>query len=317
MSIKKMRPVLLATTFALAGCGGGGGSYVSSTPPAPVTPTPTPTPTPAPTPTPTPTPTSYSAVLVFPNVTSSTQFATLGYEAKQETKGQTLTGGGFSVRYDAAANNYVFDLPAPEPGVFMSENTPDRYQAGKLTDPANPGQLQPMYMQVMRPGPADTLLPGFQYTTWGYYTTNQSIGYFAFGLPTPGSGVPLTGNAAYTAYALGQDAYFDPVDGIAKLQFNFGAGTLSGTFEAWDAEYDRGVFPLGNFTFTNTVVGAGSNLGQFSGDLTSSAGFQPGSFNGLLTGPNAEELMARWSFPAQYSTGAGITYFGIWVGKKD
>jgi hypothetical protein len=27
--------------------------------------------------------------------------------------------------------------------------------------------------------------------------------------------------------------------------------------------------------------------------------------------------MARWSFPAQYSTGEGITYFGIWVGKKD
>jgi hypothetical protein len=40
-----------------------------------------------------------------------------------------------------------------------------------------------------------------------------------------------------------------------------------------------------------------------------------GTFNGLFTGPSAQELMARWTAPMP---GPNTTQqmFGVWVGKK-
>ena len=72
---------------------------------------------------------------------------------------------------------------------------------------------------------------------------------------------------------------------------------------------------LGTYTFVNTVFGVGHTT--FSGDL-SHVGFSTlGSFNGLFTGPAAQELMARWSAPYENpDTHAMQEMFGIWVGKK-
>jgi len=131
-------------------------------------------------------------------------------------------------------------------------------------------------------------------------------------LATPQSAVPVTGSAIYTATAFGYGGAY--IDGKATLQFDFGAGSLSGSFDAWDAEYDSGVISYGHFTLANTVVGSGSSRGQFSGELTDSSSGQHGSFGGLFTGPSAEELMARWT--ASYPNSDRIMY-GIWVGKKN
>ena len=290
--------VLLAATFARASCGGGGGGIASggSTPP-PITPPPPP-----------PT-TSYEPAIILPNVTSSTQFTAQGYEGKffGTTEG-SLNGSGFSVSYDAAAKNYVMQVPVSLPGVFKSTDPGDIVISGKLTDPSNAGQLQPIGIGVSR--------SNFNYSAWAFYQeqlADQTVsGWMAFGVPAPQSAIPIAGSAAYTAEAHGYGGAY--IDGRANLQFNFGAGTLSGTFDAWDAEYDPGVLSYGHFDLINTVVGSGQSSGQFSGKLSGGTGTQHGSFDGMFTGPNAEELIARWN--ATYPNSDNIMY-GVWVGKKD
>ena len=306
MTVTKFRPILLATAIALSGCGGGGGGGVASIPPPPVAPTPTPpSPPPSPPPTPTPPPT-FAPAIIFPTVTTSTQFATVGYQGKfDRTTSASLTGSGFSVSYDAAANNYVIDVPASQPGVFEYSNKEGSLFSGKLTDPANPGQFQSISLGVSR--------SQFDYTAWAYYQKEDSTaGWMAFGTPTAQAEVPVTGTASYTAEAHGYGGAY--IDGQAKLQFNFGAGALSGTLDLWDAEWDPGERSYGHFTMANTALGSGQNLGQFSGDLADGANSRRGSLNGQLTGPNARELMARWT--ASYPNSENVMY-GILVGKKD
>jgi len=240
-------------------------------------------------------------------VTGSTQFATLGYEGKFfGTTAASLTGSGFSVSYDATSKTYVMDLPAFQAGVFESDNPSDWTNwTGNLTDPSNPGKLQPFVVGAGR--------GNLDYTAWAFYQQPDGpAGWLAFGLATPQSAVPVTGSATYTATAYGYGGAY--IEGKATLQFDFGASTLAGKLDVWDAEWDPGQFSYGHFTFTETVVGTGSSLGQFSGELLDSTTNQHGSFEGMFTGPNAQELMARWT--ATYPNPGQVMY-GVWVGKKD
>lgn len=290
MSLRSKAP-LLALVLLLAGCGGGGGGSVSSTSPPPVTPPPIPA--------------GYTPVIFFPNVTSSTQFATLGYQGPfASATAASLIGSGFSVSYDAAANNYVFDVPASQPGVYVSADPSSNIIQGRLTDPSNPGQLQPIGFAASR--------SGFEYTAWAGYQLDSTTGLMVFGTATPQSGVPITGSATYTALARGYGV--GNVEGQATLQFNFGAGTLAGNLDVWDPEFNPGEVSFGHFAFTNTVVGIGSNSGKFSGELSDITSGQQGSFDGMLTGPNAEELMARWTAT---SLNPDNIMYGILVGKKN
>ena len=88
---------------------------------------------------------------------------------------------------------------------------------------------------------------------------------------------------------------------------------MSGSFDPRDGDWG---WSLGHFDFVNTVFGVGQTT--FSGELSGGTAAQNGSFTGLFTGPNAQELMARWSFPHHFSgSGADTVYSGIWVGKKN
>jgi hypothetical protein len=247
--------------------------------------------------------------IIFPNVTSSTQFATLGYEGKFfGTVAGSLNGSGISVSYDAAANHYVMQVPVSLPGVLESADFPGSFFSAKLTEPSNPNQFQPIGFGVGR--------SDFDYSAWASYQeplADQTVsGWMAFGVPTPQSAVPVTGSAAYTAEAHGYGGAY--IDGKATLQFDFGAGKLAGGLDLWDAEYDPGVMSYGHFDFVNTVVGSGQALGQYSGELARGTSTQHGSFNGMFTGPNAEELIGRWTAP--YPNSDNIMY-GVWVGKKN
>ena len=71
---------------------------------------------------------------------------------------------------------------------------------------------------------------------------------------------------------------------------------------------------LGRYDFLNTVYGSGSTT--FSGQLSKLGIAQFGAFDGQFTGPNAQELMARWSAPyIDPVTSQVSTMFGVWVGK--
>ena len=306
MSRSLIRTMLLAgATFSLAACGGGGGSGGGSGLVS--------TPTPPPPPTPTP----YNLVKIFPDVTISTDFAVLGLEASAyNLPASSLTKTGFSVRYDAASSAYVLDFPSTQPGSFHAFDSNSRFWNGSLTDPSTVGGIQPIVVDVFKPSPAN---PDFQlsYTTFAQYSYDSSpFGVVAFGTPTPGSAVPSTGSATYNAYVAGttnDSVYY--IRGSATLNFNFGAGTLSGQFNPLLYDLTGGALSLGQYNFQNTVFGVGSTA--FSGGLRHSSNNLTGMFDGLFTGPNAQELMARWT--ASYvnpDTQKNGEMFGVWVGKR-
>jgi hypothetical protein len=310
----KRKALMLATSaalaFSLAGCGGGGGdSHVDTIPPPPSPPTPPPPPTPTPA----------TAVIIFPDVTSSTQFATLGYEAASSSKSPgSLVGSGFSVSYDASAKAYTIDVPSAEPGKFVSSTSNDSFWEGDLGDPDS------LRMNVLKPSPTNPAVK-LSYTTFASYgdiicpwdcQTTYPYGFVAFGSATPSGAVPVSGNATYSANVAGiaADVGYFYADGSATLDFNFGAGTLGGHMDAQITDgYTK--WDLGRYDFVNTVFGVGST--SFSGELSHSGTSSLGAFNGIFTGPSAQELMARWSAPYLIPvTNDWSTMFGVWVGKK-
>lgn len=222
----------------------------------------------------------------------------------------SLTIDGVSVKFDAASNSYIIGLPGQPPGAYTSSGAIQ----GTLFDNVSVGtsagspSIQFAYTAL---GVAD-----------GYYTS--ALSFFAFGSATPASGIPLSGSATYDAAVAGATLDFDPshfpsrtIGGTATLQFDFGAGTLTGHFDpilnvSWPSSSTTN---LGSYTFVNTVYGAGST--GFSGNLSISGASGLGAFGGQFTGPAAQELMARWTAPYLIpGTQQWSQMFGVWVGKK-
>jgi len=296
-----------ALSLALAACGGGGGGVAS-------TPTPTPSPSPTPTPAPTPTPTPAASPAVFAGVTTATDFPTLGYEGTSGTDGSRVTTGrGFSIRYDASAKEYVFDLPGWEPGTLDVYQSGDRYWNALLA--GQPTGTKEVYIDVFRPGPQNWDFE-LTFTSFAqYYDAGSTVGVVAFGLPTASSAVPVAGTASYNAFAAATGAPSYIIRGSAVLHFDFGAGALSGQFDPYIYDQLLGNSPLGHYDFVNTVYGVGSTT--FSGQLSSAAVTGHGSFEGQFTGPAAEELMARFTAPyIDPFTNKQVDMFGVWVGAK-
>jgi hypothetical protein len=307
--------LIAAATLALGACGGGGGGGgVNSTPPPPITPPPPPPPscTGA---------ACLQPVAIFPAIQTSTNFAALGLEASGLTGSSTsLINSGFAVSYNAEAGVYVIDLPSSAPAGFYQNtaNTPNnRFWNGAIADaPANVF----VDASVFKPQPTNPVIQ-LTYTTYAIYgSTYQGgpFGFVAFGTPTPQGSVPVLGSATYNATVEGATLDTgDYIKGDATLQFNFGAGTLSGHFDPviYDLlAYGDGGLSLGRYDFTNTIYSTGST--SFSGDLVQAGSSGHGSFDGLFTGPGAEELMARWTAPfTNPDTHQSSQMFGVWVGK--
>lgn len=274
--------LLVGAACCLAACGGGGGSgtaeFAAIPPPPP------------------------SFVKIFPNITETTDFATLGYELGA----QAPIGDGFSVRYDAVQQAYIIDTPFFAPGKFG------------VTSENGTSWSSDSFATVLKPSPANPN-SSFEHTTFASYISCSfgcySLGVFAFGTQTPQSQVPTAGTANYDALLNGLDLDSGViVGGTALLQFNFSAGTLSG---ALHPILDPGgtATNLGQYNFVNTVFGVGSQT--FSGDLQHSTVNGLGTFSGLFTGPAAQELMARWRAPYIPQGGtAPSEVFGVLFARK-
>jgi len=254
-------------------------------------------------------------VNIFPSVTTSTQFPTLGYEGSgTNPTAASLTGTGFSVKYDAGSKSYIMDVPASQPGAFQALTSGERYWNGTLGD--GTGGRQPIFVDVFRPGSQNSDL-ALTYTSFGIYEANSGseFGAFAFGIPTPNSAVPLSGSATYSAFVAAKADVDYGISGSASLNFDFGAGTLSGHFDPVIFDLLAGNTSLGHYGFVNTVYSAGSTV--FSGNLSSPGVTGQGSFNGQFTGPAAQELMARFNAPfIDPHSKQQKVMVGVWVGKK-
>lgn len=264
-----------ALAILLAGCGGGGGGSTSlaSTPPPP----------------PPPPPPTSSAVDIFPSPASQ-EFATIG------------VGADIRIRYDSATNKYevmagnlgwgtLLDDPnsAPLPG-----NPNTNFRISGYTDSIFLIRAHHSYSEP------DVR---YLYSNLAAWSGGGQGGYVAFGMATTAGGVPTTGSATYNGFVEGSatDTYFDPLVGAAvaggmegsiNLAFNFGSGSLSGSFSP--VLYLGTKIPLSTVNFTNTVYSTGST--SFSGRFnTNVAGNN--SFSGLFTGPNAQELIGKFALP--------------------
>lgn len=282
-------------TLAACGGGGGGGGGFNSTP--------TPPPPPPP-----------GYIDVFPNITQSTEFAVLGLQADTfDIPASQLVTNGFAVSFDAASGAYVIDLPSKNPGKFFATSEDSRNWHGHIEG----GGFT--VLSVFKPTPTN---PDIQLSHTSFaqyfeydYDDGAPVGFVTFGTATLPAAIPTTGSATYDALVAGLTLDGDArVGGSATLEFNFGAGTLAGHFDPVLLPYSGGSFALGPYTFVNTVHGVGSTT--FSGEFSHSNPLLTGAFNGLFTGPSAQELMARWSADFVHpGTQQAGEMFGIWVGK--
>ena len=284
----------LGSLAACGGGGGGGGSGFGSTPPPPPPP---------------------GYIDVFPSITQSTDFAAIGIQANAfDVPASELVTNGFAVSFDAVSGAYVIDLPASNPARFFAQGEDNRIWHGYL-ESTNPFT----FASVLKPTASNpdiklshtSFAEFFEYDYDDYAPT----GFVAFGTATAPAAIPTTGSATYDALVAGLTLDGDArIGGDATLQFDFGAGTLSGHFEPVLMPYSGGSFALGQYAFVNTVFGVGST--NFSGEFSHANPLLTGAFNGLFTGPNAEELMARWTADfVNPATQASGEMFGIWVGK--
>jgi hypothetical protein len=293
MSVRDISPIMLATAFALAGCGGDGGFGVASTPPPPVTPTPTPTPA-------TPPP-------IIPAATTSQQFAAVGashpFDIVDGDQRTLLDAGDqLQVRYVASSNSYEIQGPHSATWTVIS------FLSADPTEPINwAGSGAHLWL---RSG-------SYQYSRlfeWAGY--NSIYAHEAIGVATPAGGVPVSGSASYSGQLLGftpenhSDGTDLSVEGSILLAFNFGAGSLSGSI----TPNLHQLFSLGTISFRDTVYSTGSTTfsGKFDTDVAGA-----NSLSGLFTGPNAQELIGNWALPYK-SPIDGLTYQadGAFVGAK-
>jgi hypothetical protein len=290
MRSSTIRALLLATAFALAGCGGGGGGGIASTPPPPPPPPPPPSPGPA----------------IIVGATTSQQFAVSGASLPFEGDQSPRLGAGeqLQVRYVQSSNSYEVQLPQSQTWAGISYVS---------SEPGSPAMFSGNTATVW-------LQPGtYQYSRLLEWSSKDSTihGYEAIGMGTPAGGVPLTGSASYLGRIAGYTSEYQPVgaddsavDGSIRLLFDFGLGTLSGSISP---NLHQG-YAFGSLDFRETVYSTGSTTfsGMFDTDV---AGLN--SFSGQFTGPKAEELIGNFVFPYRSPVDGKIYQAdGAFVGTK-
>lgn len=310
------RLTLSAGALTLGACGGAGGGGPAAVPTPPTTPTPAPTPPPTTTP---PMPALPSGAISLTGGPFST------YDA--QNLGGTLSVGADDVHISYSATTNLYTLSAPG------------LQQGRLVDPSASGSLTPDgkawasisdTLSGITVGDSTDRQSGhvrldwaskpyaksdLSYTSFGAWTGNDgTTGLFAYGALTPAAEVPVTGSASYSATIRGQTTENAVVLGGISFNFNFAAGTLSGSIapgltDGWD------VYPLGTYAFRDTVYSTGS--GSFSGAFNVPGSTAGSSFRGSFTGPGAAELMGSWMMPyLSPLSHQWNTMNGVFAGKK-
>jgi hypothetical protein len=300
---------LMGLTACLGACGGGSGTQVASTP----VPVPTPTPTPTTTPIPTPTPTSSAVELVkFPPAGEFTRFA---------------VGDDIRIRYDSSSGKYQVLVSGSDWSTLAT--SPDEGGYPKINNYFQPSSTTTGDLQASAHPNSPAEASRYEYSnlaswwvsTSDYRMTLQS-GNVAFGTATPAGAVPVSGSATFGGLIAGKtnvtapsgwgDIPNAPVAGNVSLTFDFGRGLLTGEIRPWvSCDCDPIGLPSA-LAFKNTVFGSGSTT--FSGQFdTSVAGAN--TFNGLFTGPAAEELIGQWAFPFIFN-GKPAAASGAWIAKR-
>lgn len=266
-----------------------------------------PIPTPAPTPTPAP---------------NDTSVELLDRPATQEFVAATR-GEPIRIRYDAGQNRYEIKTAAFDWSALLDPPDPSGGQPNSYFNVAGqPTGWFGILAQHRSPDP-DRKYRYSNLASWKAASRSADVerDFVAFGAPTPASGIPLTGGASFVGFASGTaDVPNDgwgpiaatPLDGTVRLNFDFGAGALSGSLGLASACDCVTNFSLGTLSFTNTVFARGGQT--FSGSFASAA-TGANAFAGRFTGPAAEELIGSWTVPFLFE-GATHQASGAWIAKR-
>lgn len=313
----------LATTclaaLALAACGGSETNGVNSIP--------TPVPSPSPKPTPTPTPSAAPAG-GWADKSNSQGFTALGADAtfhldkaSNSVTPRTVAGAGtVAIRYSVADQAYLVTLPGFAEGKLASDS--------KVLDRSTGSPIGPTVTLPTDLGSSMTYATIASWWSRAPSSTGEDFayGYLAFGKPTAGDAVPITGSASFTgqfaavsdaAFSRANEGFVTPIQagGPVSMMVDFAAGTLRGTLTPKISCDNCFESYLPAIAFNATLAGAGAN--GFTGSFTTGV---PGanSIVGLFVGPAAQENIARFQLPVVDPYGIDGIYHltGVWATKR-
>lgn len=313
MSISNFRraPGASALALVVTACGGGGGgANVASIPPTPVVP-------------PAPTPPSLPVIPPVPNGPIGLQapgsFKT--YSGQLNSSGTPVsTADGVQFSYSSADSKYTISLPGFAVGQLVTTGANGSFNDTGWTNISSTVNevtggpstaTQPVRVILSWPASSD-----LKFTSTGSWVDPnwRLLGTFAYGTATTAGDIPVSGAATYAGSISGLINNDLGVWGSVSLNFNFGAGTLSGAMKPefapiWDA------ISLGTYTFRDTVYSTGST--NFSGAFQVPGSTAASGFQGSFTGPQGSELMASWNAPfLNPLTNEWGTMSGIWTAKR-
>lgn len=294
---RALAATMLCAILSACGGSGGGGGIVSAPPPPP------------PPPPPLPPPNDPSVDLIAAPASQDLAVATR-YDPIQ-------------IRYDASRNLYevkaaTFDWSAVIDDPAVPSDTNQSFTIA--------GQPAASYLRIVAHHRATDPARRYRYSNLAYWSTDAvNAGDFgkvaALGAATPLSGIPLSGTASFQGLAVGEADIKDTgwgfattrLEGPVKLDFDFAAGSLSGTIALATACDCSNDVSTGTIAFDTTVFARGSQT--FSGSFaTSAAGLN--AFDGLFTGPKAEELIGAWTLPFMFQ-GVPHQAWGSWIAKRE
>jgi hypothetical protein len=274
---------LIASTaigLLLASCGGGGGS---SPPDGTGVITPSPTPAPPPSATPTPPASPFGAL----GQTQSREFITLGFSYR-------AADGGLG--YSPDPNSYATDRPVGLRYVAQTQRlwlAIGGFGEGIMTPNGSggfdgQGRTTQLGYSVLS-GTVDLGAPShpgggyLSSTGWGSWVSQFSGGSafpyllveFVYGVPTSVGNMPQSGTGTYEPFSL-----------APRLTVDFAARTVTGSITLGEAP-NATVFTLQDVKFTPDGTG-------FSGRAVSADPARDAVIDGRFTGPNANEMMARF-----------------------
>ena len=322
-----MAQLMAGCSLLVAGCGGGGSGAVA--PPAPPPPPPPAPPPPAPPPPPPPTNTSLTDLRF--DQTFFVPFARLRFGTSSGI------GGAFQVqafpisngnifKYVAADQSYIFDATQNFPtldGTIPADTTiftfppSDINRALSTADTTVYGTMR--LFQLFKPGNSNPIL-ALNFASFGSIAVGQNpraqgdriteTRPFSYGIPAPAVSVARSGTETYRGVLRGQavgertilgSIPFINATGTFELTIDFTSKTLTGNVVLSGTVLDGQGNPLrvDNFgTFPINRSGPLTTLPQLSGTVGT------GEFQGMLAGPNAEEVSFTFSTSVVYT---GVT----------
>lgn len=324
MAYHKTRGMLVAIPLALlAACGGGSGGGIA-TAPAPV---PAPSPSPAPSPTPAP---ASAPVTIFASPAPQ-EYSAIGVST-------TSAGDGYTpIDQDAKLTDVSFD-PSLQPRIrYNAEGYYEVQLPGAAYDRlihykglADPTLENNFFQTASAPQNHATFITrraselDFRYSDLASWSdVSGRTGYIAFGTPTPASAVPVSGTATYFGVTSGQvdityfdnlygGHYFGGIDGNTRLSVDFSRGVLTGWLDLYVPD---GMNPRFVGAYATLPIALASGTNAFTGRFDTSL---PGlnQFNGLFTGPSAQEAIGSWALPLTID-GQPHQAIGAWIARRE